>query len=784
MKINKIYISAFGKFKNYTLNFTEGLNVIHGENENGKSTVMAFIKMMFYGSGRSSSQLSKSPRLKYAPWSGERMAGKIYFEHGGTNYCLEREFMKGDSTDKVHLTNTDLGTTNAVSSSVGYDFFSISASAFERTVFIGNIGGFSNDDEANGEINAKLSNIALTGDEDISYQTVISRIADAKQRLMSKRGKTGKYDKGLLEMDELNRQLYEARETDNRKFQLNKRLDEIKTESEQLSKQYTEVKKIVDSENDIKNQQKLSDYLNLKSELDEINSKIKLNDGKLCDETFVKGVEFCLSKRDSTLQKITETEEEITKNLESIALAENSDGDELERKQKEIEDTLTDDKQALKELSLKVQQLSETIQKENDQLFNISNKKKPFSPVLLSTGIVAAVLALVLLIVNLIPTIICSGLAIILLVLAFIIKPLNKSAIRNAENAIKIKETDLLKLKTRESELTRKIYENTESLNRILTIIGDSTAVIEHKKLALQELKLKLADHQNKYALDTEELLNIFARYRDVKSAEEVTELLPTLRSLADSQKQIKLKLKYISDDLGGISYETAAEKLKNISDDNNNLPTDFDEKKAQLDTLNEKISALKSEFSAITAELKTAFKKSEDSSELELKIKNLSETLENQKYFCEISDIAADVLEKSFAEVRRSYGSVLEKKALSIFSLLTDGAYNQLNVSKSLDITVEKTDDFGTKALDYLSNGTIDQAYLSLRLALCELITDNEKLPLLLDDILCQYDDKRAETALSFLKEYSSDSQAILFTCHNSISVLANKIGLAVKEL
>lgn len=784
MKINKIYISAFGKFKNYTLNFTEGLNVIHGENENGKSTVMAFIKMMFYGSGRSSSQLSKSPRLKYAPWSGERMAGKIYFEHGGTNYCLEREFMKGDSTDKVHLTNTDLGTTNAVSSSVGYDFFSISASAFERTVFIGNIGGFSNDDEANGEINAKLSNIALTGDEDISYQTVISRIADAKQRLMSKRGKTGKYDKGLLEMDELNRQLYEARETDNRKFQLNKRLDEIKTESEQLSKQYTEVKKIVDSENDIKNQQKLSDYLNLKSELDEINSKIKLNDGKLCDETFVKGVEFCLSKRDSTLQKITETEEEITKNLESIALAENSDGDELERKQKEIEDTLTDDKQALKELSIKTQQLSETIQKENDQLFNISNKKKPFSPVLLSTGIVAAVLALVLLIVNLIPTIICSGLAIILLVLAFIIKPLNKSAIRNAENAIKIKETDLLKLKTRESELTRKIYENTESLNRILTIIGDSTAVIEHKKLALQELKLKLADHQNKYALDTEELLNIFARYRDVKSAEEVTELLPTLRSLADSQKQIKLKLKYISDDLGGISYETAAEKLKNISDDNNNLPTDFDEKKAQLDTLNEKISALKSEFSAITAELKTAFKKSEDSSELELKIKNLSETLENQKYFCEISDIAADVLEKSFAEVRRSYGSVLEKKALSIFSLLTDGAYNQLNVSKSLDITVEKTDDFGTKALDYLSNGTIDQAYLSLRLALCELITDNEKLPLLLDDILCQYDDKRAETALSFLKEYSSDSQAILFTCHNSISVLANKIGLAVKEL
>lgn len=784
MKINKIYISAFGKFRDYTIDFTDGLNVIYGENENGKSTLMAFIKMMFYGSGRANSQLSKSPRLKYTPWSGEKMAGKIYFEHNGTNYCLEREFMKGDSTDKVRLTNTDLGTYETVSSNVGYDFFTISSAAFDRTVFIEAIGGFSNDDEASGEINAKLSNMTLTGDEDISYQTVINRITDAKHNLMSKRGKTGKYDKGLIELDELKAKLYEATEADNRKQALNQRLYEIREQSEELSIKYTEVKKAVDSEADIKNQQKLSEYLRLKAELQEINSKIELKNGKYCDELFVRSIEFCLSKQESASQKIHDTEKEIEKTLESIELAENSDGDELAKKQAELLNAINKDKQHLKEIVADITDLDEIVKQEKEALLSTAKKKKPFSPSLLFSAVGVGILAVILIFINVLPAIICGCVAAIILALSFIIKPLDKTAIKKAETELSIKETELLKLKTEESELTRKVYENTENLNRILTVIGDSASVIEHKKLVLNELKTKLIEYQNQYENDTDELKKTFSRYRDVESTEEIKDILPTIKALADSQKQLKLKLKYISDDLGGISYEAAEEKLKAINSEGGELSYNFEEKKKELQELNEKLTALKTEFSAITTELKTAFKNIGDSKAIEQKIKALTETLERQKYHCEISDIAAQVLEKSFAEVRRSYGSVLEKKALSIFSLLTNGTYNQLNISKSLDITVEKADDFGTKALDYLSNGTIDQAYLSLRLAICELITDKEKLPLLLDDIFCQYDDKRAETAINFLKEYSSNSQAILFTCHNSIVEIAEKIGLKYKKL
>ena len=155
MKINKIYISAFGKLKDYTLDFKDGLNIVYGKNENGKSTVMAFIKMMFYGSGRGTSQISKNPRLKYTPWSGDRAAGRIFFEHNNINYCLERQFFKSDNTDKIQLINTDTGESKTVGSAVGAVFFGLSAAAFERTVFIGQLGAISKDEDANGEINSK-----------------------------------------------------------------------------------------------------------------------------------------------------------------------------------------------------------------------------------------------------------------------------------------------------------------------------------------------------------------------------------------------------------------------------------------------------------------------------------------------------------------------------------------------------------------------------------------------------------------------------------------------------
>ena len=194
MKIKEIYISSFGGVKDLKISAENGLNVIYGENEKGKTTLMSFIKMMFYGSERANAQISKYIRKKYTPWDGSPMAGSIVFEARGRNFRLDREFRSSNSTDKVTLWDLDLGESKSVSGDVGNEIFGLSVGAFERTVFIGQFGFPESDAKSESEINSRLSNIALTGDESVSFETVKNRILKPKTALMSKSGNAGIYD--------------------------------------------------------------------------------------------------------------------------------------------------------------------------------------------------------------------------------------------------------------------------------------------------------------------------------------------------------------------------------------------------------------------------------------------------------------------------------------------------------------------------------------------------------------------------------------------------------------
>ena len=149
MKLNKIYISAFGGLKDFTLNLNDGLNVIFGNNEDGKTTVATFIKCMFYGTGTKKANLAESIRQKYTPWDGSAMAGRIEFEHEGKRYSLEKIFRSSDSTDKVTVTDLDSGNEVKISGSVGQHFFGFSDKAFERSLFISG-GDFIKDNDATG----------------------------------------------------------------------------------------------------------------------------------------------------------------------------------------------------------------------------------------------------------------------------------------------------------------------------------------------------------------------------------------------------------------------------------------------------------------------------------------------------------------------------------------------------------------------------------------------------------------------------------------------------------
>lgn len=73
MFIKKIQINNFGKLKNKEIEFKSGINIIYGENESGKSTLLDFISSMFYGINKNKNGKEISNYDKYLPWSERRI---------------------------------------------------------------------------------------------------------------------------------------------------------------------------------------------------------------------------------------------------------------------------------------------------------------------------------------------------------------------------------------------------------------------------------------------------------------------------------------------------------------------------------------------------------------------------------------------------------------------------------------------------------------------------------------------------------------------------------------
>ena len=93
MQIKKIHISNFGKLHEMQMDFSEGLNVINGENGWGKSTLAAFLKAMLYGMDVTTKRsLLENERRRYKPWQGGAYGGSMEFEANGKSYRMERFF--------------------------------------------------------------------------------------------------------------------------------------------------------------------------------------------------------------------------------------------------------------------------------------------------------------------------------------------------------------------------------------------------------------------------------------------------------------------------------------------------------------------------------------------------------------------------------------------------------------------------------------------------------------------------------------------------------------------
>ena len=136
MKLLSCHIDNFGKLSDLSIDFTDGVNLFHEPNAWGKSTLAAFLRVMFYGfdSKKESGSFDKE-RVVYRPWQGGTFGGELDFVYKDKAYRISRTFGKTEKTDEYHL--YDLSTNlecHDFSSEIGSEIFGLDSASFKRTV--------------------------------------------------------------------------------------------------------------------------------------------------------------------------------------------------------------------------------------------------------------------------------------------------------------------------------------------------------------------------------------------------------------------------------------------------------------------------------------------------------------------------------------------------------------------------------------------------------------------------------------------------------------------------
>ena len=126
---------------------------------------------------------------------------------------------------------------------------------------------------------------------------------------------------------------------------------------------------------------------------------------------------------------------------------------------------------------------------------------------------------------------------------------------------------------------------------------------------------------------------------------------------------------------------------------------------------------------------------------------------------------LAQETLSQATSELQRRFAPRIAQRAGELMNRMTGGRYDRLTIGDDLSLRAgAQQEDILRDAL-WRSDGTVDQLYLSLRLAVAEELLPG--VPLVLDDALVRFDDKRAAAAMEILKDEATDRQVILFTCH-----------------
>ena len=140
---------------------------------------------------------------------------------------------------------------------------------------------------------------------------------------------------------------------------------------------------------------------------------------------------------------------------------------------------------------------------------------------------------------------------------------------------------------------------------------------------------------------------------------------------------------------------------------------------------------------------------------------------LDRRKTEYEAISIALDALKRANTQLQERFSPELNRRAGEWMARLTGGKYAAVSLTRELEAAALERDSVLPRRSLALSRGTVDQLYLAVRLAVCQLCLPGEDpAPLVLDDALVTFDDRRMALALDALAELGRERQILLFTC------------------
>ena len=733
MKILRIEIDAFGKFNKFHLDLSEGLVIIYGSNEDGKTTLMDFIKLILYSKADNSRSL-QNPRRKYIPFSGRPPAGALVVAQHNTRYIIQKSIGESPSKDRVKIINIKTGMEEPFRNmEAGQLLLGLDSEGFEQICFIENVGRMSAPVGFNAE-EQSIANITGSGDKRISRHVIVKRLTDAKELLVSKNGKNG----SLVEIRD------KLQKLKNEKAQI----DVVFQKQAVLTAEYESLLKLHQEQRKLKSK---VDVFSIRDKATKIEKLLAMMKESSKDHSMLSRPNIPADRMSEYLKRLQQASDEYlgTKKLMEQWTADETGYDGLSI----ISEDDIRQYEALEQSKVGLEaEINALTQNESSGV-----PQAILIPVylLIAAGAIGAALFF-------------GPVWLALLVLIPVLYLVSKGAgnsTANAKREVYVNQLEDAHMQSKSILDKYRCRDTAELRERYIAWKAHSKNLETQSRL---ELKQNTA---------SERFVAIADLYEPTKSPNSAQLLLDKLTAVFTGVEKRDESINHLAEELGfdsinptDISARLAGMKIKLTSALSGENPEKMMQQWNSIKDI---------DFSQQLLELQKNIKTPDKTpDQLSNEIKATSETAEDMANYYKALDTAISVLHDSSDELRSGFSTELNRRAGLILSSLTDGVYNEMLIAK--DYTLSIKDGSMYREFEYFSSGAIDQAYLALRLALSEMTAgSNESYPLLLDDALMQYDDERLAAALRILKKRSG--QTILFTCHGHVAEVARSIGTPV---